>query len=140
MPMVHMLINPFALPMYCAASLISFVEIPQISAALESDVSETFFFKASKLLVLFWMNFRSIFLVSINLLAMALCKTTSVPGRICKCKSAMAADCVFLGSTRMILVSGLFSLCFSNRRNRMGWHHAGFAPVIKKVSANSMSS
>ena len=51
-------------------------------------------------------------------------------------EKALSVDNLFV----FILVFGFFSLCFSSLLNRIGWHQAGFAPVIKKVSASSISS
>ena len=139
-PMVHILMNPLASEIILAALRISSVVIPHFSAALRMESSKAICLHASKLEVCFCMNDLSIFFFSINHLAMALKRITSVPGKICKCRSAKAHVCVLRGSTTINLTLGFCSLCFSILRNKIGWHHAGLAPAIKKQSANSISA
>ncbi|MND95461.1 hypothetical protein D3C80_877170 [compost metagenome] len=132
--------NPLALPIISAANLMSFTEIPQSLEAFSKELDSTKSLYALKLSVWFLMKSLSVYPFSISLLAKAWYKTISVPGMICKCKSAVKAESVFLGSMTMTFTLGFLSRCCSSLLKRIGWHQAGFAPVIKNVSANSISS
>ena len=72
--------------------------------------------------------------------SMASNSQTSVPGRMARCRSAIAAVSVRRGSTTMIFIPGRRALASSMRRKATGCAHAGLAPAIRIVSAWSKSS
>ena len=80
-----MLIKALALPIVLAAFFISSTAIPQFLAASLKLKLKALCLHASKLEVCILMKAVSIFLRSINYLAIALNKMTSVPGKICRC-------------------------------------------------------
>ncbi len=69
-----------------------------------------------------------------------LASATSLPGRICRCRSAIAAVSVLRGSTTIHFWPGRAALASSRRRQRMGWAHARLLPVMKTRSASAKSS
>ncbi len=65
---------------------------------------------------------------------------TSLPGRICRCRSAIAAVSVRRGSTTIHFCVGRAAFASSRRRHRIGCAQARLLPVMKTRSASAKSS
>jgi hypothetical protein len=65
---------------------------------------------------------------------------TLVPGRSCRCRSALRAVWVRRGSTTIILGARAARRAWMMRRHTWGCISAGLVPIRKKQSVFSMSS
>ncbi len=65
---------------------------------------------------------------------------TSVPGRMGRCRSAIAAVSVRRGSATMIFMPGFAARASSMRRMRMGCAQAVLLPVMNRHCASARSS
>ena len=65
---------------------------------------------------------------------------TSVPGWICRNRSASSTVSVRRTSATTIFMPGFLRLASSMRRNRMGWANAVLEPTMKMVCAWFTSS
>ncbi len=114
--------------------------MPQVLAAQAGVLLRTRALSASKPSVCRAMNSGAIQPSQMIACSMPLNSAISVPGRICRCRSASSAVSVRRGSTTMVFCCGRCSRAASMRRNRMGCAQAGLAPAMNRQSACSMSS
>ncbi|PQM47904.1 hypothetical protein C1Y40_01882 [Mycobacterium talmoniae] len=132
-PIVQQLIQLAASPIHWAAVRMSASGMPVISATWSGGNCSAKLGITSQPSVNSAMNSSSVWPFWMSRCSRPLSSARSVPGAICKNRSAFSAVAVRRGSTTISLAPALTRSI--SRRNKIGWQSAILAPITKNTSA-----